>query len=147
MNETNTSAPETEINIEEIMQQIRTEIRARRIGGLVEQGAIIASDSRRLPPEFYEHLYQAEQAHHQVQGQLRLSPGGPPLIGPVVQWLRRKFHELVLFYVNESAARQIAVNRHLFQALTILSQEVDRLPDREEIERLVRQRERSNQER
>jgi hypothetical protein len=135
---------ETDIDIEEIMQQIRAEIRGRRVGRLVEQGAIVAGDNLRLPPEFYEHLYQAEEAQQQVLGQLRLSPGGPFLIGPMLQWLRRKFHELVLFYVNESAARQIEVNRHLLQAIILLSREVERLPDRAEVERLLQQQAETN---
>jgi hypothetical protein len=136
---------ETDINIEEIMQQIRAEIRGRRVGRLAEQGVIVADDNLRLPPEFYEHLYQVEEAQHQVSGQLRLSPGGPFLIGPVLQWLRRQFHELVLFYVNESAARQIEVNRHLLQAIAVLSREVERLPDRAEVERLLQQQAESDQ--
>jgi hypothetical protein len=136
---------ETDINIEEIMQQIRAEIRGRRVGRLAEQGVIVADDNLRLPPEFYEHLCQVEEAQHQVSGQLRLSPGGPFLIGPVLQWLRRQFHELVLFYVNESAARQIEVNRHLLQAIAVLSREVERLPDRAEVERLLQQQAESDQ--
>jgi hypothetical protein len=145
MNETNSTTPETEINIEEIMQQIRAEIRGRRIQQLVEQGVITDNKSRRLPPEFYEHLYHAEEAHQRAQGGLRLSQGGFPLIAPALQWLRRKFHELVLFYVNESAARQIEVQRHLIQAVTILSQELERLPDRAEFERLLQQEADANQ--
>lgn len=119
---------ETEVNIEEIMQQIRAELRSRQVTQLAEQGIALPVGGRRLPEAFYEHLYEAGQAYNQIEAHLHVSSAPIPLIGPVIQWLRRKFHELVLFYVNQVALQQIKVNTHLLRAMAILSEEMDRMP-------------------
>jgi hypothetical protein len=109
------------IDIERIMQEIRAEILAQR--GL---GAAVPTGGKRLPPEFYEHLYQATLASDQLLIQLHVTPIRLPLIGPLLERLRRMVHQLVLFYVNQLAAQQTEVNGHMLQALSILSQELER---------------------
>ena len=111
-----------EINIEEIMQQIRKQILARKTAVSGNTSPIVNIEGKRLPPEFYEHLYQAGLTYDQVGVQMNLTPITTPLIGSFLQTLRQKIHELVLFYVNQVAANQIRVNTHLLRSLSILSE-------------------------
>ena len=114
----------TEVNIEEIMQTIRKQILAKK--GATGQQPLIQIEGKHLPPDFYEHLYQAGLAYDQLQVPLNVSQRTIPIIGPILQAIRGKIHELVLFYVNQLAANQIRVNTHLLQALSILSQELEK---------------------
>ncbi|MEW5986484.1 MAG: hypothetical protein AB1791_07615 [Chloroflexota bacterium] len=120
------STTETEVNIEEIMGQIRELVLARKMAQGGGQAMNLALGGRRLPPAFYEHLYQAGLSYDQAQVKLYLSKTSVPVVGPLLQWLREKVHQLVLFYVNQSAAQQINVNSHLLQALSILAEEFER---------------------
>ncbi len=78
-------ATESPVNIEEIMQQIRQQIIARRaavgVGAGGSAGAAPVVTGRRYPPEFYEHLYQARLALDEVEVPVFVSKSGVPLIG------------------------------------------------------------------
>ena len=113
-----------EINVEEIMQQIRAEILAQR-AAQTGQPPPVSTGGRRFSPEFYEHLYQAGLAYDQIKPQIFVRKTPIPLIGPLLAWARQKVHELVLFYVNQLAAEQIKVNTHLLHALNVLSQDLE----------------------
>ena len=112
---------EQQIDVEQIMQEIRAEILAQR--GL---GEIVPTGGKRLPPEFYEHLYQAAMGHDQLLIKMNVTPVKIPIIGPLVARLRQMAHRLVLFYVNQLAAEQTHVNHHLLQAISVLSQELEK---------------------
>ncbi len=115
MNETN------DVNIEEIMQEIRQQIlQQRRVG---KPPLPVKGD--RLSPQFYEQLYQATLLQGEVGVKIQVSPSGVPLIGPIIDKLREKIHELVLFYVNQSVSQQAAINDHILQLITLLSQEME----------------------
>lgn len=120
-------ATESPVNIEEIMQQIRQQIIARRaavgVGAGGSAGAAPVVTGRRYPPEFYEHLYQARLALDEVEVPVFVSKSGVPIIGGLLVWLRTKIHELVAYYVNMSAARQASAAEHLLQALSLVGQE------------------------
>lgn len=109
------------VDIEAIMQQIREQILAQKASLAPEENPSLRMSGDRFPPEFYEHLYQAGLAYDQVQVQVFVSKSSIPIIGPALQWVRGKLHELVTYYVNQSAAQQIAVNTHLLQALNVLA--------------------------
>ena len=116
----------TEVNIEEIMRDIRASILAKHatIGSGGEP--LVPTSGERLPPEFYEHLYQAALTYDRIQVKTHVTPTSIPVIGPIIQRVRYKLHELVLFYVNRLAIQQTIVNKHLLQAINILSQELER---------------------
>ena len=119
-------APEAEINVEEIMQQIRQQIIAKRAAvGVAAGGSDIAVTGKRFPPEFYEHLYQARLALDEVHVPVFVSKSGVPIIGGLLVWLRTKLHELVSYYVNKSAERQVSASEHLLRALSLLGQELE----------------------
>ena len=120
------AAHEAEINVEAIMQQIRQQIIAKRAatGPAAGDGEIVVT-GKRFPPEFYEHIYQARLALDEVEGPVFVSKSGVPLIGGLIVWLRTKFHELVIYYVNQSAARQTSASEHLLRALSLMGQELE----------------------
>ena len=123
MSDTTTSA---EVNIEEIMQQIRQQILEKRLATAPDGRSPIRIAGKHLPADFYEHLYQAGLVYDQIQVPVNVSRIGIPVIGPLLQTIRHKLHELVIFYVNQLAANQIQMNHHLLQALNILAEELEK---------------------
>ncbi len=119
-------ANEAEVNVEEIMQQIRQQIVAKRaaVGPAAAAGDITVT-GKRFAPEFYEHLYQARLALDEVHVPVFVSKSGVPIIGGLLVWLRTKLHELVSYYVNKSAERQVSASEHLLRALSLLGQELE----------------------
>lgn len=118
---------EPEVNVEAIMQQIRQQIIAKRAAvgpGAAGSGDLVVT-GKRFSPEFYEHLYQARLALDDYQVPVFVSKSGVPIIGALLVWLRTKFHELVTYYVNQSAARQVSATNHLLQALSVMGQELE----------------------
>jgi hypothetical protein len=115
---------EPTVDVEAIMQEIRAEILAQRAGG---PGAdpIVATSGERFSPAFYEHLYQAGLVYDQLKPDLFVSRSRIPLIGPLLERMRQKIHELVLFYVNQVAADQIRMNTHLLRALSVLAEDLE----------------------
>lgn len=122
---------EPEVNVEEIMQQIRAEILAQR-AAQTGQPPVVSVSGRRFSPAFYEHLYQAGLAYDQIKPRIFVSKVPIPLIGPLIEWARRKVHELVLFYLNQMAAEQMKVNTHLLRALSVLGEDLEREQARDE---------------
>ena len=115
-----------EVNIEDIMRDIRAQILAKHatIGSSGEP--IVPVSGKRLSPEFYEHLYQAALAYENVSVKMQVTKVNIPLIGGIVEWLRGKMHELTLYYVNQVVTQQTEVNFHLLRALAIVSQELEK---------------------
>lgn len=117
--------PEEEVNIEQIMQQIRQQIIAKR--AVVAPGGVsdIIVSGKRFPPEFYEHLYQARMALEESTVPVFVSKSTVPVIGGLIDALRAKFHELVVYYVNQSAARQVTATGHLLKALDLMGRTLE----------------------
>lgn len=119
------STPPPEVDIEEIMREIRRQILEKKAATAPAGALSMPTGGKRLPPEFYEHLYQAGLAYDQIGARMLVTPMRIPIIGRILVWVRTKLHELVLYYVNQLAAEQIKVNTHLLQALSSLSQALE----------------------
>lgn len=117
--------PAEAIDIEEIMQKIRARILAEQANLPQYSETLVDISGKRFSPEFYEHLYRANLAHNEVGVDLHVTRVSIPLLGPLIESLRRTVHELVLFYVNQVTAQQREVNAHLLQALSLLAKELD----------------------
>ena len=111
-------------NIEGIMQSIREHVLTKQAAVSSEPLPAIGQ-GKLLPAEFYEHLYQANLGHERIEVQLDIVPTNVPVIGGILQTVRRKLHELVIFYVNQTAVKQINVNHHLVRAVNILAEEIE----------------------
>lgn len=129
-NEKETQAED--VDIEAIMQQIRVQILARKEATTSGSASPLKISGKRFPPEFYEHLYQAGLAYDEVQVDMYVSKSSLPILGPAVEWLRSKLHELVLYYVNQLAAKQITFNTHMLRAVSVMAEELESLPAPEE---------------
>ncbi len=114
-----------EINIEEIMQDIRQQILAKKDLARPGRKPIVSLSGKRLSPEFYEHLYQASLVYDQTDVKLYVTPVNVPLIGGLLQRIRQMLHELVVYYVNKQAAEQIQFNAHILRAVSLLAQELE----------------------
>lgn len=122
-----------EVNIEEIMQQIRSQILAQKTAVSAADSPIVTIDGKRLSPEFYEHLYQAALIHDQIDVRMQVSEINVPVVGAILTNIRGKFHELVLFYVNKMAAKQMRFNIHILQALNLMAKELENEDQREKV--------------
>jgi hypothetical protein len=116
---------EPTVDVEAIMQEIRAEILAQRAGGAGAE-PIVAVSGERFSPAFYEHMYQAGLVYDQIKPNLFVSRSRIPLVGPLLERVRQKIHELVLFYVNQMAADQIRMNTQLLRALSVLAEDLER---------------------
>lgn len=116
---------EIEVDIEDIMQEIRQKILAAHTQLSPNGEPLVNLEGKHLPPLFYEHLYQAGLSYNGVGVKMFVSKSNIPLVGSFVEKIRGKIHELVLYYVNQIAEQQIEVNYHLLQAVNILGQEFE----------------------
>jgi len=114
------------VNIEEIMQDIRQQILAKKDLLRQDNKSALVLSGKRLSPEFYEQLYQANLVYDQTDVKLQVTPVNVPIIGSLLQRVRQMLHELVIFYVNKQAAAQIQFNAHVLQAMNLLAQELEK---------------------
>ena len=110
-----------EVNIETIMQDIRRQILSKkRIGK-----ANLPVSGTRFSAAFYEQLYQAGLMQSESGVTLHVTKSPLPIFGPMIDTFRSKFHQLVLFYIDQIVMQQAAINDHLLQAITLMSQELE----------------------
>jgi hypothetical protein len=122
-----------EINVAEIMEEIRRNIRQRQSGARDRKVAFPAFDATVTPDAepteemervLHHHLSQANLHYDKIGVALQFMPRPVPLIGRLWTVFRREAHNLVIFYVNTLAARQITFNDHVLRALNALAQMV-----------------------
>ena len=75
--------------------------------------------------------------HDQLHVMPHIRTSRVPIIGPLLTALRRKLHELTLFYVYQLAQKQITVNTHLLGALNALVRDLEELPSAEDAQREI----------
>ncbi len=113
-----------EVNVVEIMRQIRENIRRR---GPVDLGPGFLPDpgDGPLDADFRYNLEEAAVWHDKiyVDDQAR-GPRTP--IDVILSRIRRPAHELVRFYINRMCDKQVAVNSHLIRAIGAVGSEGQR---------------------
>lgn len=125
--ETKEESLPAEINIEEIMQEIRRQILAQEAAdGDREVVLGLLLSGRRLSPDFYEHLYQTGLAINDMHIRLHVTRSNIPLLGPLIDRFRQAIHQVVLFYVHKLVERQAEVNRHFLRTISALCEELER---------------------
>jgi hypothetical protein len=125
MEKKNTFLPEQDIDIEQIMGEIREQILAGKAAASPGGKPIVPAKGTRFSAELYEHLYYAGVNYDQVGVKMHVSTVPIPILGPIIEWIRGKLHELVLYYVNQVSAKQIKVNMHLLRAVSTLIEELE----------------------
>lgn len=110
-----------DVNIEAIMQDIHQQILSTKGAG--KEGLPVSG--KRFSSAFYEELYRADLLQGDGGLKLDVYKSSVPIVGPFIDMLRGKFHQLVVFYVNRAVVPQQEFNDHLFRAVTLLSQELE----------------------
>jgi len=122
-----------DIDAEAIMQEIRARIRARRAEAQSRgfDFEAYADGLYPLPPDailsrdLYEAVRYVGLSYDKVNIDRVLTETRLPLIGGLVHRVRAALHELVLFYVNRQAARQIYFNEQAARALNALVRDLE----------------------
>ncbi|MCO5184519.1 MAG: hypothetical protein M9928_18670 [Anaerolineae bacterium] len=117
--------PQNEVEVEAIMQEIRTHILESKASRTTSGDLIVPAGGERLPQAFYDHLYHAALVHDRLGVKLNVTPVRIPVFGRIIEWARTKVHQLVLFYVNQLAVQQTQYNYHILQAISLLAQEME----------------------
>jgi hypothetical protein len=125
-----------EIDPARIMEEIRERIRRRREELGYPQRVFPAFGAAAYPGEpegedyditLYFHLRRANENYHQIDVAPLIVPSphsSIPILGPLWDRIRREAHNLVLFYVNKLAQKQVTVNRHLVSTLNRMAVQI-----------------------
>lgn len=124
---------DVDIDAEEIMKEIRARLRARREEALARgfDWEAYADGLYPVPPEavlsrdLHEAVRYLSLEYDKANVEMELTETQLPLIGGLVQRVRAALHELVLFYVNRLAARQIRVNYQASRAMVMLVRDLE----------------------
>jgi hypothetical protein len=118
-----------EIDVDEIMQEIRERIQHRReemgyprrtfpsFGAAVYPGEPKHGD---FDEDLYYHLRKANDIYMDLGVDPVLAPSLAtriPILGGLWKQIRKEAHNLVLFYLGKLAGKQTAVNRHLVSTI------------------------------
>jgi hypothetical protein len=122
-----------DVDTEAIMRQIHAQIQARRAEARAKGLDLeaYANGLYPLPPDaiLSRDLYQAVRyvglGYDKISIEMALTQSRLPVVGSLVQRLRAALHGLVLFYVNQLAARQIRYNELTARALSALVQDLE----------------------
>jgi len=127
-----------EINVEDIMHKIRAYIAERRLQGEPVDGLVTPSRFKgRFNSTLYDELFAAIREKDGVAVSLHVTPSSIPVVGGLVETLRRKAHELVVYYLNQGAMRQVTFNNHTVRAFSALVEELENdLPTQAEVAEL-----------
>ena len=118
---------DAEIDVEEIMRKIRAHIAQRRLVGEQEGGQVMTLRFRGcFTRVLYDELFEAIRENDRTYVPLCITQSSLPVLGRIIDALRRRVHELVVFYVNRGASRQAAFNNHIVRALGTLIAELEK---------------------
>ena len=121
------------IDVAEIMAEIRERIAKRRAEKGYDNtqfptyGDITYPDKPEdiaYDPNLYHHLHLVNKLYNDVQTEplLAASPATRvPILGKLWSQIRGQAHNLVIFYVNRAVQHEVEVNRHLVNALNLLT--------------------------
>lgn len=129
------------IDVEAIMEQIRENLRSRReeaeACGLDLDGLTEGEYRGRFDRDLHRSLRRLSLSASRVGVSVSVSDEGTvPIISSLGRRLRRAFHQLVVFYVNKSAAHQDHHNRQVVRVVTQLVQALERESHLEQLKTL-----------
>lgn len=117
-----------DIDTEAIMQEIRARIRARRAEAKARgldweayaDGLYPRPPDAILSRDLHEAIRHLGLGYDKIPVEMALTETRLPLVGGLLHRVRASLHELVLFYVNRLAARQVRWNEQVARALVTL---------------------------
>jgi hypothetical protein len=118
---------DAEVNVEEIMKKIQDYVSERRTQENL--GTVLGADYAllgNLSDDTYKNLTAAVQANTNLGLSLDVRRSSTPIIGPILDYFRRSLHQLVLFYVNKTITKQIAINSDILKTLACLISDTEK---------------------
>jgi hypothetical protein len=137
-----------DVNVVEVMTRIRARLQARRLEAQ-EKGLDfdrlpghdeLAARNGHLSGDFYYDLHQTRQGAEEIWVSMSLMGDEryPRLLSGLIRRVRHAAHQLVLYYVNMLAGRQVNFNRSAAGALAGMAETVEQMAARiEALEREV----------
>jgi len=122
-----------DLDVEVIMQEIRARVRARRAEATARglDWQAYADGLYPLPPDvvlsrdLHEAVRYAGLDYDKIPVEMALVDERLPVVGRLVRRVRAALHELVLFYVNRLAVRQVRFNEQTARALALLVRDLE----------------------
>lgn len=111
-----------EISVEEIMRQIKAHIAQQKVQALGMDVAFEGTFSQLM----YDELIEASEENENPYVELQVTSTLIPVLGRLIDRLRRSVHELVLFYMHQGTSRQVALNKHLLTAFAALVRDLEK---------------------
>ncbi len=135
---------DSEIDAEAITRRIRENIRQRRSEAEAQgldyeafvEGLYTSPDNTRFDRSLYYDLRWMSMGYHKIGVGLSLTESRTPLVAPLVQRIRAALHQLVIFYTNMLAGRQIRVNEYIVRTLRGLVEVLEKDPTPDQVEAL-----------
>jgi hypothetical protein len=115
------------VDVDVVLKQIREYILTRNLETAASENDPTPHLAGPLDMTLYKHLDHANVLHNQLAIAPRVVPVTTPIIGQLLTSIRSKFHELMLFYVNQLAQKQNTFNAHVVGVLNGLVREVEEL--------------------
>lgn len=130
-----------EIDVQEVMERIQQRVRQRREDALsrnlvydrlTDSDASHNTAERRLSSDFYYDLYQARQSADSIWVSLSVlgNERYPKALNSAITRVRHALHQVVIYYVNMLAGRQVVFNRTATDAMAELAAANEKLSER-----------------
>lgn len=113
------------VDVDQIIKEIRQDILRREQRKLGVEPRDVNLVGEGLSPDFYASIYRAEMMYRDLSVDVEIEPSGAPVIGSLIDRLKRSLHGLVRHYVNLMLAEQVQFNRYLIQLVSRLSVELE----------------------
>lgn len=122
-----------DIDSEAIMRKIRTKIRERRAEAESKgldyeafvEGLYASQVSTRFDHDLYYDLRRMSVGYNKIGVGLSLTESRVPILGPIIQRVRRALHQLVIYYVNQLAGQQARFNEYTMRAMTSMTKTLE----------------------
>ena len=135
------------IDSEAIMRRIREKIRERRADAESKgldyeafvEGLYADRISARFDHDLYYDLRRMSLSYNKIGVGLSLTESRIPILGAIIQRIRRALHHLVIYYVNKLAGQQARFNEYTMRALTSMTKTLEDGADVEDMDALHRE--------
>ncbi|MGB1252473.1 MAG: hypothetical protein ACPG8W_17785 [Candidatus Promineifilaceae bacterium] len=119
----NAESPNDTLEIEALIESIRKSIIDKELmTNPLQQSAFSHTSAEKIPTELFENLLAASRINNSLQQTVQMHKPRLPIIGGLVDWVRRQAHQLVVYYVGNAVERQNKINTHLLKSAFLLGQ-------------------------
>lgn len=125
----------TDLSVEDIMAQIREQIRNRQpqqppVESRSETMTNTLAQSKQVGYAPYSDLYQARNSADAIRVSLSIVKRNHSIVDRLLGRLRYELHNLVIYYLNMLAAKQVIFNRSMVNVVSFIVEKVSEPEDR-----------------